>query len=65
MPTNCSKDLTLVIDYMDDVLEHGSACEVFALKTRFGLEALEHNDDLMAYVLLRLLKIELTFPKHA
>ena len=50
MPANCSKDVTLVVDYMDDVLMHGSASEILALKTRFGLEALEHNDDFMAYV---------------
>jgi hypothetical protein len=50
MPVNCSKDITLVIDYMDDILTHGSASEVYALKESFGLEALEHNDDFMACV---------------
>ena len=50
MPTNCSKDLTLVIDYIDDVLMHGSANEQFALKAKFGLEALEHNDDFGAAI---------------
>ena len=51
MPANCSKDLTLVIDYMDNILMYGSADEQYALKAKFGLEALEYNDDFGAYVL--------------
>lgn len=47
MPANCSKDISLVIDYMDKVLTHGTANEVHSLKAKFGLESLEHNDDFM------------------
>lgn len=53
MPANCSKDLTLVIDYMDNILMYGSADEQYTLKAKFGLEALEHNDDFGAYVLIK------------
>ena len=48
MPKNCSKDVSLVIDYMDKVLTTGNASAVTALKTKFGLESVEHNDDFMA-----------------
>lgn len=48
MPKNCSKDLSLVIDYMDDVLMHGTADEVTDLKDKFGLGNVTHNDDFMA-----------------
>lgn len=48
MPKNCSKDVSLVIDYMDDVLNNGSKKEVTALKAKFGLQSVEHNDDFMA-----------------
>lgn len=47
MPKNCSKDISLVIDYMDNILLHGTENEVYSLKTMFGLESLEHNDDFM------------------
>lgn len=49
MPKNCSNDVTLVIDYMDNILMHGSESEITELKTMFGLEDLEHNDDFMSY----------------
>ena len=48
MPKNCSKDVNLAIEYIDDVLLHGSDDEVRALKARFGLEDVEHNDDFAA-----------------
>ncbi|KAK4616337.1 putative extracellular serine carboxypeptidase [Fulvia fulva] len=48
MPQNCSKDVSLVIDHMDDILMHGSDQEVHDLKAKFGLETVEHNDDFMA-----------------
>ncbi|KAK6439522.1 hypothetical protein LTR95_004273 [Oleoguttula sp. CCFEE 5521] len=48
MPANCSADVSKVIDYMDNVLETGTADEVTALKTQFGLETVEHHDDFMA-----------------
>ena len=50
MPQNCSKDLTLVIDYIDNVLQNGTASEKYELKARFGLEGLEHDDDFGSYV---------------
>ena len=45
MPKNCSKDLSLVIDHIDAVLQHGSPSNKTALKTKFGLGGLEHDDD--------------------
>jgi len=59
MPKNCSKDVSLVIDYMDNVFNRGTDAEKLALKTKFGLESLEHNDDVMGYVLQRLHWIEI------
>ncbi|KAH8817396.1 peptidase S28 [Xylogone sp. PMI_703] len=50
MPVNCSKDLTRVIDYIDDVFQHGTAEEQYELKAKFGLEALEHNADFGAAI---------------
>ena len=48
MPKNCSKDVSLVIDHMDNVLMHGTAQEAHALKAMFKMESVEHNDDFMA-----------------
>ncbi|PVH97482.1 serine carboxypeptidase [Periconia macrospinosa] len=48
MPANCSKDLSLAIDYMDNILLNGSDDEVLELKTQFGLQNVTHNDDFMA-----------------
>lgn len=48
MPKNCSTDVSLVIDHMDEVLTSGSDAEVLALKTKFGMQDVLHNDDLMA-----------------
>lgn len=50
MPKNCSKDVGLVVEYMDHVFNTGTDDEKLALKTKFGLESIEHNDDVMAYV---------------
>jgi hypothetical protein len=47
MPKNCSKDISLVIDYMDKVWNGGTAAEKLALKTKFGLQNLEHPEDVM------------------
>jgi hypothetical protein len=47
MPKNCSSDVSKVIDYMDNVLLHGSKKEQYDLKAKFGLESVEHNDDFM------------------
>lgn len=48
MPKNCSKDVNLVIEHMDNVINTGTADEINDLKAMFGLESLEHNDDFMA-----------------
>jgi hypothetical protein len=48
MPKNCSKDVSLVIDYMDAVFTNGSAQEQHDLKALFQLDSLAHNDDVMA-----------------
>jgi hypothetical protein len=48
MPKNCSADVTLVIEHIDQVLTKGTADEIHALKDMFGLAALEHNDDFAA-----------------
>ena len=48
MPKNCSKDVNLVIDYMDNILLNGTAQQQHDLKAKFGLETVEHNDDFMA-----------------
>ncbi|THZ17139.1 serine carboxypeptidase [Aureobasidium pullulans] len=48
MPKNCSSDVSLVIDHIDNILLNGTTSEITALKTKFGLEGLEHNDDFAA-----------------
>lgn len=48
MAANCSKDVSLVISYMDGVLSNGTAADKTALKTKFGLEAIEHDGDFMS-----------------
>ena len=45
MPVNCSKDISLVIDHIDDVFSTGTETEQLALKSMFGLADLVHNDD--------------------
>ena len=45
MPKNCSRDVSLVVDYVDAVLEFGSSQAKQSLKEMFGLGALQHNDD--------------------
>jgi hypothetical protein len=59
MAKNCSKDVNLVIDYMDDVFTNGNASEQLALKKKFGLEYLEHGNDVMGQVLCKWLMIDL------
>lgn len=48
MPENCSKDVILVIEDMDNVLTTGTEDEIYELKSMFGLEDVEHNDDFMS-----------------
>jgi len=50
MAKNCSKDVNLVIEYMDDVFTNGNASEQLALKKKFSLEYLEHGNDVMGQV---------------
>ncbi|KAH8889449.1 hypothetical protein GQ53DRAFT_216299 [Thozetella sp. PMI_491] len=45
IPQNCSKDLALIIDYVDNILSTGSKRQTFDLKALFRLEALNHNDN--------------------
>lgn len=45
MPKNCSKDLSLVIDHVDQVLANGSAADVHTLKDMFGLADVPYADD--------------------
>jgi hypothetical protein len=45
MPKNCSKDVSLVIDYIDNVLTTGTAANKTSLKTMFGLQDVQHDDD--------------------
>jgi hypothetical protein len=47
MPKNCSTDVNLVIEHMDNVLTTGTEDEIYQLKSTFGLEDIEHNDDFM------------------
>ncbi|KAI9687995.1 MAG: hypothetical protein M1820_010347 [Bogoriella megaspora] len=44
MPSNCSKDVSLVIDYIDGVFANGSAQEVAELKAKFKLQNLQNSD---------------------
>ncbi|PQE15701.1 disulfide-isomerase erp38 protein [Rutstroemia sp. NJR-2017a BBW] len=48
MPKNCSADINRVINYMDNILMHGNKTAKTALKTMFGLETVQHDDDFMA-----------------
>lgn len=49
MPQNCSKDVSLVIDYVDTVLLTGTEDEKYALKSKFGLQGVKHDDDFARY----------------
>ncbi|TQS36050.1 hypothetical protein Golomagni_03509 [Golovinomyces magnicellulatus] len=48
MPKNCSKDISRVIDFLDDLMIHGNKSDKYAMKERFGLESVEHDDDFMS-----------------
>lgn len=47
MPKNCSTDISLVIDYLDEIGMHGTTKEQEAAQTLFGLGGLAHYDDFM------------------
>ena len=49
MARNCSKDVSLVIDHVDNVLTYGTTANKLALKRMFGLGSLEHDDDFARY----------------
>ncbi|CAK7227153.1 hypothetical protein SCUCBS95973_006446 [Sporothrix curviconia] len=51
LPQNCSSDVELVVKYIDDVMAKGTDADIQALKNKFGLGSVEHNDD-FANVLL-------------
>ncbi|KAG8923740.1 hypothetical protein FRC00_005919 [Tulasnella sp. 408] len=44
MPQNCSADLAAAMDYMDNIMATGTPDQVLALKTQFGMEALQNDD---------------------
>ncbi|EPQ64563.1 Bgt-2013 [Blumeria graminis f. sp. tritici] len=48
MQKNCSSDISRVVDYLDDLLVHGNASEKYAIKQKFGMESLQHDDDFMS-----------------
>lgn len=48
MPQNCSRDVSAVIDYMDDTIKTGNKQAIDELKRNFGLTNVTHNDDFMA-----------------
>lgn len=45
MPKNCSTDLVNVVKHIDRVLSSGDAKAAYALKKKFGFEALSHSND--------------------
>lgn len=45
MPQNCSKDLSLVMDHIDQVLNTGSSQDIHTLKDMFGLADVTYSDD--------------------
>lgn len=47
MQPNCTTDVQKTIAYMDDILFNGSEEEKLALKTQFGLQDVERDDDFM------------------
>lgn len=51
MPTNCSRDISRVVNYIDKINESGSEKQVQELKDLFGLGDIEHFDDFARYLL--------------
>lgn len=50
MPTNCSRDISRVVNYIDKINESGSEKQVQELKDLFGLGDIEHFDDFARYL---------------
>lgn len=49
MPQNCSKDISRVIDYIDNLAQSGNKKQLQSLKNMFGLGDLEYFDDFAGY----------------
>ena len=47
MPKNCSTDISLVVEHLDQIGENGTAQEQTAAKALFGLAGVPHYDDFM------------------
>lgn len=45
MPKNCSADIQRVIAHVDTTFTFGSKAAKQALKANFGMEGVEHDDD--------------------
>lgn len=45
MPANCSADVSMVIEYIDGILLGDDDEAKQAIKEKFGLGAIEHDDD--------------------
>ncbi|KAK3326755.1 serine carboxypeptidase S28 [Apodospora peruviana] len=45
MPANCSADISLIVDYVDSVLDKKNETETAKLKDMFGLGEVVHDDD--------------------
>ncbi len=50
LPKNCSTDVSAVIEYVDGVLKNGTDSDKKSLKEKFGLGAVEHDDDFARWV---------------
>ena len=47
MPANCSADVQAVIAYIDQIFTTGSPSQINSVKANFGLEDLDHLDDVV------------------
>ena len=45
MPKNCSVDLQRIVDHVDKTLIGGRQSDIQALKQKFGMQSVVHNDD--------------------
>lgn len=55
MPSNCSSDVEAVVSYFDATLSGDNQTAIDELKALYGMEGLEHSDDVAgacAYLLL-------------
>ncbi|KAK0619056.1 putative serine peptidase [Immersiella caudata] len=50
MPQNCSKDLLLISEHVDNVIESKNETAIHELKDMFGLATVEYHDDFAAAV---------------